>query len=92
MADKKKRGESGKRNAETSPFRLNGLPMDWAARRVGALNGAPTSHSGSTLVRGVHGGMVVEALMGSPMRASTLLMERYGEACERAPIAEKGFI
>ena len=24
MADKKKRGESGKKNAETSPFRLNG--------------------------------------------------------------------
>lgn len=59
---KKKRGLSGQAKARTSPFRLNGLPVDWYARKVGAYSVGPAHSGGSTLMRGLLGGVIVAHL------------------------------
>lgn len=59
---KKKRGESGITKAKNSPFRINGWPPDWQARRRGVYQ-VPGSHSsGSTTMRGMLGGVLAQAL------------------------------
>ena len=53
---KKKRGEAGQSKGQAAPFRLNGLPPDWAARKAGAHHARPAASSGSTTMRGLLGG------------------------------------
>lgn len=62
---KKRRGESGMKNAESSPFRLNGMLPDWAARRQGCFQMRGSPSSGSRTLRGMMGGALAAA-MGYP--------------------------
>lgn len=62
MADKGKRGESGKRKAASSPFRLNGWPMDWQAQRMGCKSVGSAASGGRTFVTGFFGGVLAEKL------------------------------
>ena len=78
----KKRGISGKSNAENSPYRLNGLPPDWQARKLGVYRQNGAASSGSTTMRGFVGGMLAEA-MGYPMAGSTAIYERMLAHAER---------
>jgi len=59
---KKKRGESGKKNAESSPFRMNGRPADWEARSRGCFQTRGAASSGSVTMRGLLGGMIAERM------------------------------
>lgn len=59
---KKKRGASGLMNAKISPFRMNGRAPDWMARSMGAYRTQPAASSGSTFMRGLLGGVIVQAL------------------------------
>lgn len=48
-------------------WRGNGRPADWMARRMGATHGKRAQSSGSTLMRGLVGGFIVQALgLGKP--------------------------
>lgn len=58
---KKKRGEAGQTKGQTAPFRLNGLPPDWAARKAGVFHARPAPSSGSTTMRGILGGVFAKA-------------------------------
>lgn len=65
MADvtgKAKRGVAGQTNARNNPFRLNGWPPDWQARRIGAHRGPMAISSGSRLMRGLVGGALAQLL------------------------------
>lgn len=64
---KRRRGEAGRSKAESSPFRLNGLPSDWQARRMGAHRVPAAPSGGSTLMRGIVGGIWAEFAFGVPM-------------------------
>ena len=77
---KKRRGESGKANAEASPFRLNGFAADWQARRAGVYQNPASISGGSTFMRGMVGGALVEA-MG--FGASTCREDRMAHATSR---------
>jgi len=59
--EKKRRGESGQKNAANKPFRLNGRPPDWAAQRVGAYNVGP-KQMGAHLARAAIGTILVQRL------------------------------
>lgn len=59
---KKKRGASGVMNAKMSAWRGNGRAPDWMARAVGAFRTQPAPSSGSTFMRGLLGGVIVQAL------------------------------
>lgn len=59
---KKKRGEAGVAKAKANPWRINGWPADWAARRIGVHSAPPARSSGSTTMRGIVGGMLVARL------------------------------
>lgn len=59
---KAKRGASGVANANANPFRINGWPPDWAARRIGATYARPAASSGTLLMRGLMGGILAENL------------------------------
>lgn len=62
MGDKKARGEAGKRNAETNPFRLNGWAPDWQVQRLRAYTIGKAASSGSTTMRGLVGGILAAKL------------------------------
>lgn len=66
---KKKRGESGKKNAEHIPFRYGGSRCDYST-----YLGRSNHPSGSTLVRGMVGGDLA-AKLGYPAVISHRLME-----------------
>ena len=57
---KAKRGQAGASNAKTQPHRINGWPVDWNMRRIGAYQGAGAPSSGSTTMRGMLGGVLAE--------------------------------
>ena len=89
---KSKRGESGKRKAESSPFRLNGLSPAWQLRRLnGVKNGVniyhfpPSAHGGSTTLRGVIGGMLAAKLGLGDSDISSSLARKAVKALERCP-------
>lgn len=67
---KKKRGASGLAKAQSEPFRLNGFAPDWQARARGCYQTGPAASGGSTLMRGMLGGALVEALGYGPSRIS----------------------
>lgn len=73
---KKKRGESGLAKAKNSPFRLNGRPVDWAARQAGAFNVAPAASSGSVTMRGLLGGLIAARLFGRPLMGNEGIFDR----------------
>lgn len=57
-----KRGESGLANAQSKPFRLNGLPPDWQARKYN-VNALPkAASSGSKSMVGILGGVLAQSL------------------------------
>lgn len=57
-----KRGISGQANAQSQPFRMNGFPPDWQARKyhVNALPHRPSS--GSKSMVGIMGGVLAQNL------------------------------
>lgn len=59
---KKKRGAAGVTNAMMTPWRGNGRAADWMARAAGAFRTQPAASSGSTFMRGLLGGVIVQAL------------------------------
>lgn len=59
---KSKRGASGQANAQANPFRTNGWPPDWAARRAGATHAKPAVSSGTLIMRGLVGGVMCQNL------------------------------
>ncbi len=59
---KKKRGASGQTNAKNNPWRINGWAPDWQARARGVNRVPGASSSGSTLMRGILGGVIVQIL------------------------------
>ena len=60
-APKKSRGVSGQKNAQAHPFRLNGRPLDWAARQAGAYR-ASANYATTAMVRGAIGGLLAMKL------------------------------
>jgi hypothetical protein len=57
---KKKRGESGLKNVQSIPFRYGGKPCNLSPR-IGNTN----HHGGSTLVRGMVGGLLARSSIPS---------------------------
>ena len=80
--EKKRRGESGQKNAANKPFRLNGRPPDWAAQRVGAYNVGP-KQMGAHLARAAIGTILVQP--------SHVLDDRMSKSLDRCPIASAVF-
>jgi hypothetical protein len=62
MGDKKKRGTAGVSNAKSAPYRMNGRAPDWMARGVGTTHAPVQISGGSTLMRGLLGGIAAERL------------------------------
>lgn len=71
---KKKNGMAGVRKAANSPFRLNGLPPDWQARRRGVFHSGAAPSSGSKTLLGLLGGVWAEKL-GFSMHGTTAFYE-----------------
>lgn len=86
---KKKRGESGQKNAQSIPFRGNGLPPDWEAKARGVYR-HPADHTGTHMVRGAIGGFLAAAL-GYPFGASHRLSDLVDRSLEHCPSAAAVF-
>jgi len=80
---KKKRGEAGRSNAESSPFRINGWRPDWAAAKIGALAAPPAASSGSKTMRGILGGTIAAALGFSFAGQGAIYERMIGHAAAR---------
>ena len=89
--EKKRRGESGQKNAANKPFRLNGRPPDWAAQRVGAYNVGP-KQMGAHLARAAIGTILVQRLGFFPgFEPSHVLDDRMSKSLDRCPVASAVF-
>ncbi len=85
---KKKRGESGISKAKSSPWRLNGWPADWQARRVGAHHHGPAPHNNSTMLRGFVGGVLVQRLGLGEVPLTHGMTVRVEQALGKCPVVD----
>ncbi|MDO8548352.1 MAG: hypothetical protein Q7R71_01635 [bacterium] len=82
--DKKK---SGMRNAANKPLRLNGLPLDHAARSAGAYN-VGARHIGAHMARAAIGAILVQRLgRCQDFTPSPRLDKLMSDSLDRCPVA-----
>lgn len=85
---KKKRGESGRKNAEDNPFRMNGLPMDWQYRRLSGGGVGASVSGGSTFMRGFLGGIIVENIGHGTAHATEARLYHAQKRCTHHMLRE----
>jgi len=83
---KAKRGASGQANAQANPFRINGWLPDWAARKIGATYAKSADSGGSTFMRGLLGGVIVENLGRGKMAGSYERMIEHAQTRVTHPL------
>lgn len=80
---KKRRGETGKRNAETSPYRLNGWAPDWRARQIGVYQVTGSASSGAKQYRAIEFGYMLQSLGLGQVGGSEAIYDRILSHAER---------
>lgn len=86
---KSKHGAAGLSKAQHVPFRINGRSPNWAARKAGAYQVRAQSHGGSTTVRGVLGGYLAAAVLGTPIDPSARLVSAFEAGLDRCTVLKK---
>jgi len=79
---KQKRGTSGLRKAASIPFRHNGWPADWWARRAGATQVGPSVDGDAPFARGVIGGLLAR-VRGFGFTLTEFGAARFDDAMKR---------